>query len=151
MINRSADFWDSVAFDPDVAPFVFMDAPRQSLSVLVGDESNEPFASDNGGVLFVKTDHLGSIYEMHTMFRPEGWGREVAITGAKALHHIFSKALLVFTYEQEGHWQSRPPKSHRWKSSGEFIDQGLSKRLKLWYLTRDDFLSSPVGKKSLCR
>lgn len=151
MINRSAEFWDGVASSPEVAPFVFMDLPVQSLGGLVENENNEPFASDNGGVLFVKTDHLGSIYEMHTMFRPEGWGREVAITGAKALHYIFSKALIVFTYEQEGHWQSRPPKSHRWKSSGEFVDQGLSKRLKLWYLTRDDFLSSPVGKKSQCR
>lgn len=150
MINRDVQFWDSIASHAEVAPFVFMGAPVQSLDILISDEKNEPFASKNGGVLFVKTDHLGSIYEMHTMFRPEGWGREVAVTGAKALHHIFSKALLVFTYEQEGHWQSRPPKSHRWKSSGAFVDQGLSKKLKLWYLTRDDWLSSPVGKKIRC-
>lgn len=150
MINRDVQFWDSISSHVEVAPFVFMGVPVQSLDVLIVNENNEPFASKNGGVLFVKTDHLGSIYEMHTMFRPEGWGREVAVTGAKALHHIFSKALLVFTYEQEGHWQSRPPKSHRWKSSGDFVDQGLSKRLKLWYLTRDDWLSSPVGKKIRC-
>lgn len=150
MINRDVSFWDSIASHADVAPAVFMNCPIQSLALLISNEKNEPFSSQNGGVLFVKTDHLGAIYEMHTMFRPEGWGREVAVTGAKALHHIFTKALLVFTYEQEGHWQSRPPKSHRWKSSGEFIDQGLSKRLKLWYLTRDDWLSSPVGKKIRC-
>lgn len=151
MINRNVEFWDSVAFHPKVAPFVFMDCEKQSLAPLIENESNDPFSSENGGVLFVKTDHLGSIYEMHTLFTSEGWGREVAVTGAKALHHIFSKALLVFTYEQEGYWKSRPPKSHRWKSSGEFVDQGLSKRLKLWYLTRDDWLSSPVGKKIRCR
>lgn len=150
-VNRDVSFWDSIAFHPEVAPFVFLDHPRSSLSVLIEDEKNVPFSSDHGGVLFVKTDHLGSVYEMHTMFTPEGWGREVALTGAASLHNIFKTALMVFTYEQEGHWRSCPPKGHRWKSSGDFVDHGLSKRLKLWYLTRDDWLSSPVGKKIRCR
>lgn len=151
MINRSPEFWDGVAFHEEVAPFVFMGGEKQSLYSLVDDVRNVPFASENGGVLFVKTDHLGSIYEMHTMFTPAGWGREVAVTGAQALHNIFETAVMVFTYEQEGHWRSRPPKAHRWKSSGEFVDHGFSKRLKMWYLTRDDWLSSPVGKKIRCQ
>lgn len=150
MINRNVKFWDAVAQHESVAPFVFMGTEKQSLAPLIECEKNIPCASTTGGILFVQMDHLGLIFEMHTMFLPDGWGREVAMFGACALNRVFEKAQMVVTYEQEDHWRSRPPKSHRWKSAGSFVDHGLPKRLKMWYLTKEDWLSSPVGKKTRC-
>ena len=151
MICRDVQFWDSVACHEAVAPHVFMGSEPRSIGSLIENERNLPFASENGGVLFVGLDALGMVREMHTMYRPEGWGREVAINGKSFVQEVFQTASLIMTHEQEGNWKSRPPLSHGWKPSGDYCDIGLSCRLRLWVLTKDAWIASPVGRKMQCQ
>lgn len=150
MINRDAAFWDAVATHPEVAPFVFMGRERGSLAGLVEHPDALPLASTNGGLIFVKMDLVGLVRELHTMYRPEGWGREVAAHAPRFMQEAFNHCSMITTHEQEGAWRTRPPKSHGWQSSGEFIDCGLPHKLKLWFLTREAWLASPVGRKMQC-
>lgn len=147
MINRDVDFWDGVAQHPEVAPHIFMGQPIVSLAPLIEDKRNLPYASANGGCIFVKMDHLGLLVEMHTLYRPEGWGREVAINGKRFIHDVMKTAALITTHEQEGNWRSSPPKSHGWKPITGYCSVGLQNRLRLWMLTREAWLASPVGRK----
>lgn len=147
MINRDADFWDSVANHPEVAPFVFMGADKVSLAGLVESDGCLPLASENGGLLFVKMDLVGLVRELHTMYRPEGWGREVAKNAPIFMDEAFKHCSLITTHEQEGRWRTRPPKSHGWKPAGDYKDCGLRYKLKLWILTKEAWYASPVGRR----
>lgn len=149
MICRDAAFWDRIAGHPEVAPHIFMGAQPVSLSVLF-DQGAFGLRSENGGCIFVPRDPLGMVLEMHTLFTPEGWGREVAKAGRGFMAHVFERASLVLTHEQDGHWRSRPPRSHGWIACGDFQDVGLPRRLRLWALTREAWMNSVVGRKS-CR
>ena len=151
MICRDVHFWDSIAQHESVAPHVFMGVTPYSLAVLINNEANIPHASENGGVLFVAVDGLGLVKEMHTMYRPEGWGREVAINGKAFVNEVMKESVLIITHEQEGNWRSSPPKSHGWKPCGDYCYVGLPKRLRLWALTQEAWRASPVGRKMVCQ
>lgn len=151
MINRDVSFWDEVASHPEVAPHVFMDQPVRSMESLISHPGVLPFSSENGGVLFISSDPLGMVREMHTMYKPEGWGREVAVFGKQFVQEAFRHCSLITTNEQEDHWRSSPPKSHGWKVSGEFRDVGLSRRVRLWFLTKEAWALSPIGRKMQCQ
>lgn len=151
MINRDVEFWDSVARHPEVAPNIFCGMDILSLSPLIDDERNKPFASEHGGVIFVSVDHLGMVWEMHTLYTPEGWGREIATNARIFASEIFKAASMLITHEQEENWRTSPPKSHGWRPAGEYKDVGLPKRLKLWTLTREAWVASPVGRKMQCQ
>jgi hypothetical protein len=86
--------------------------------------------------------------EMHTLFRPEGWGREVAKAGRVFMQTAFESASIILTHEQEGHWRSKPPKSHGWVPCANYQDVGLPRRLRLWALTREGWMNSVIGRKS---
>lgn len=149
MICRDTQWWDSIANHPEVAPHVFMGLDPVSLGPLVENPKNQPMRSENGGIILICIDGFGLVKEMHTLYNPAGWGREVAANGKLFMREAFKTANVIFTHEQEGNWRSRPPRSHGWKESGDYTDVDLPKRLKLWMLTRDAFYSSPVGRK-LC-
>lgn len=146
----SAAWWDEIASHPQVADHVFMGLPRVSMSTLLEQPGAFGLHSTNGGCIFIPRDPLGLTLEMHTLFRPEGWGREVAAAGRRFMPAVFESAALILTHEQEGHWRSRPPKSHGWKPCADFQDVGLPRRLRLWALTREGWMDSIVGRKS-CR
>lgn len=150
MIERDYLFWDSVASHEAVSPHIFMGTEPFSLKEIVGRELTMPLRSEHGGVLLLGLDGFGLVREMHTLYTPEGWGREVAMNGKLFMHEAFKTTQVIFTHEQEENWRSRPPKSHGWQSQGDFCYVGLTKRLKLWMLTRDAFYASPVGRK-LCQ
>lgn len=150
MINRDPSFWDSIANHPQVSPFVFMGKEAGSLEGLVTHPDALPMASENGGLIFVKMDLVGLVRELHTMYRPEGWGREVARHAPLFMDEAFNHCSLITTHEQEGEWRTRPPRSHGWTVSGEFMDCGLNKKLRLWLLTREAWIGSPVGRKLQC-
>lgn len=150
MIRRDAAFWDSIAQHPEVAPYVFMGIEQTTLAPIVENPRNAPCASENGGVIFSALDPVASVFEMHTLYHPKGWGREVAINGKRFVDAVMQSASLIVTNEQEGAWRTRPPKSHGWQSAGPFKDVGLSRRLRLWILTREAWLASPVGRKLQC-
>jgi hypothetical protein len=147
MINRDAAFWDGIANHEAVAPHVFMGKERHSLAPLVEDPKVLPLASENGGIMFVAMDLVGLVREMHTMYRPEGWGREVAEASKRFMCEAFKHCALITTHEQEGHYRSKPPKCHGWKPAGEYTDVGLPIRLRLWILTREAWYASPAGRK----
>lgn len=150
MICRDVAFWDRIAQHPQVAPHIFMGKAPQSLAPLIENPACRPYASEHGGVIFGPVDHLGMVVEMHTLFTPEGWGREVAINGKAFVQDVFRSVSLILTHEQEGHWRSRPPRSHGWQACGDYTDAGMACRLKLWALTRDAWSASPVGRKMQC-
>lgn len=150
MICRDVQFWDAVATHESVAPHIFMGMEPTTLAPLILKENCLPLRSEHGGVILVALDHFGLVREMHTLYTPEGWGREVATNGKLFMQEAFKDTEVIFTHEQEGNWRSSPPKSHGWKSTGNFCYVGMPKRLKLWMLTRDAFYASPVGRK-LCQ
>lgn len=150
MISRDVAFWDRIAAHPEVAPHIFMGREPETLGPLILNPLTKPYASNNGGVLFLPVDPLGFVVEMHTMFTPEGWGREVALNGKRFVNDVLRSASLILTHEQEGHWRSRPPRSHGWRACGEFKDTGFPHRLKLWALSREAWFASPVGRKMQC-
>lgn len=147
MIEGGVEWWDAVATHPEVAPHIFMGLEPFSLAPLL-TPPNVALRSENGGCIFVIRDPLGLTAEMHTMFRPEGWGREVATAGRRFMAEMFGRVSLILTHEQEGNWRSRPPRSHGWVAAGEFMEVGLPRRLRLWVLTRDAWMKSSVGRKS---
>jgi hypothetical protein len=151
MICRDVEWWDRIANHPEVAPHVFLGLEPVSLAPLVEDERAKPFASEHGGVIFSPLDKLGMVYEMHTLFEPEGWGREVAINGKLFVEETFKDASIVVTHEQEGNWRSKPPRSHGWICGGDYCYVGLPVRLRLWVLTKEAWLSSPARRKMKCQ
>jgi hypothetical protein len=150
VINRDVGFWDAVARHPEVAPHIFMGQPPTTLAPLIENPLARPYASDHGGVLFLPVDALGFVVEMHTLYTPEGWGREVAINGKLFVNDVLQSASVILTHEQEGHWRSRPPRTHGWQACGDFSEVGLSHRLRLWALTREAWFASPAGRKMQC-
>lgn len=150
MINRDVAFWDRIAGHPAVAPHIFMGLKPETLAPLILNPLASPYASEHGGAIFSPVDHLGFVVEMHTLFTPEGWGREVAAFGKRVMPDIFNTASLILTHEQEGHWQSRPPRSHGWTACGDFKGVEMPCRLKLWSLSREAWIASPVGRKIQC-
>ncbi len=148
-IERDPDFWRGVAEHPEVAPHVLMGADVGGLLDLISAEHVTPIATEHGGFIFVQLDRIGRMFELHTMFTPEGWGREVAIAARQAFASIFSRgARIITTQEVEGWWRSAPPLSHGWKPVGEFAPAGDLPLLRSWILTADAWRQSPVGRKA---
>jgi len=150
MICRDVTWWDHIASHPEVSPHIFMDRDPTSLGVLIDNPANLPLRSEHGGVILIAMDAFGLVREMHTLYSPEGWGREVAMNGKLFMREAFLTTQVLFTHEQEGNWRSKPPRSHGWKECSEYCYVDLPKRLKLWMLTREAFFASPVGRK-LCQ
>lgn len=126
-----------------------MGAPIEAVDQLVASERVLPLAARHGGIFMVQLDGVGFVREMHTMFRPEGWGREAALAMREATQAVFDGgARLITTQKAEG--GEGPPHAHGWQVVGEFAEVGLPHRLKLWILTKDAWETSPAGRKRLC-
>lgn len=139
--DRDAAFWNAVATHPEVAPHVFLGREGLDLSDIVRHPSVQPLRSEHGGFLFCRLDGLGRVYELHTLYTPEGWGREVLTAAKAAFAQIFDAgAQLVTTYEVEGWWRSRPPRTFGFKPAGDFAPSNFGS-LKTWFLTLDAWSS----------
>lgn len=147
MIRRDVAWWDAVATHPEVAPHVFMGLGPVSVAPLVAPESSFPMASINGGLIFSALDNLGFVYELHTLYKPEGWGREVHAHAKECFRDMMARASVIVTHEQEGVAQTRPPLSFGWRQAGDFREVGLPRRLRMWSLTKEAWMTSPVGRK----
>lgn len=73
-VNRDPAFWQVVASHPSVSPYVSFG--RTVDWGFVESASVVPLASEHGGFLFFQADGLGRVYELHTLYLPEGWGRK---------------------------------------------------------------------------
>lgn len=147
-VERDPFFWSQVASHPAVEPHVLF-GQRLDWS-FVQNEGLIPLASEHGGFLFFKCDGPGRVYELHTLFTPEGWGSEVSSSAKQAFDHVFAKGVqIVTTLEMQENRRSQPPKSFGWKSSGGFdIVQGLDQLGKTWFLTADAWEDSPAKKRA---
>lgn len=145
-VERSPYFWTAVAQHPAVEPYVMQGAPADYLAEFIQRPDVLPLAAHNGGFLF--HDKGAGVYELHTLFTPEGWGREVVEASHAAAKHLFvgKKAKALTTYEQEDYRRSRPPLSHGWKPTSDFANTGIGS-VRSWELTRAAWFASAVGKK----
>lgn len=151
-INRDPAFWDAVASHPEVAPHMLFDIER-SFEDILSLQSVTPIGSRHGGFIVVRLDHPGRVYEVHTLFTPAGWGKEVATAAREALTFMFSAggADLLTTLEVEGNWRSAPPRSFGWTECGDFKPFALGRAAKLWSITSKAWFGSPVRKRELRR
>ena len=77
-VEKDPAWWAAIANHPAVKPCLSLSADPVDVSKMVLDPKVWPVASEHGGFLFFQRDGLGRCWELHTMFTPEGWGREVA-------------------------------------------------------------------------
>lgn len=141
--ERSGAFWRDVVDHPQVV-HVTMGLPFD-IEGLVGHESVTPLASQSGGFLFCRLDGLGRVYELHTLFKPEGWGREVAGSAKEAFAHMFDAgAQVITTYEVEG-WAA-PPLSFGWRAAGGFAASPIGNS-RTWVLTLEAWAASPARRR----
>ena len=150
--DRDPTFWERIASHPEVAPHVAL-GKEFKVGELVGHPSVTALRAAHGGFLFVRLDGLGRVYELHTMFTPLGWGREVSQSAKEAFDLMFARgAQVITTYEVADWWRSRPPRTFRFQSAGGFeqaLELGVA--LKTWVLTRDAWSSSPAGRRFACQ
>jgi len=139
-VERSPAFWRAVVDHPAVS-HVTMGLPVD-IEGMVAHESVTPLASEHGGFLFCRLDGLGRVFELHTMFLPEGRGREVSGAAKLAFARMFETgARVITTYEVEG-W-SAPPLSFGWRSVGGFEASAIG-QVRTWVLTLDGWEASPA-------
>lgn len=147
--ERDPGFWQRIAEHPDVAPHVLLGRNDIRLDAIVTDPSVLPLASEHGGFLFCRLDGLGRFWELHTLYRPEGWGREVLLASKAALQRLFTEAQILTTYEVEGWWRSRPPKSFGFTQAGDFrAVPELGIALSTWVLTKKAWAQSPAYRRA---
>lgn len=143
--EREAWFWRQVVAHPDVAK-VMMGLPLD-IAALVSHERVIPLAGEHGGFLFCALDGIGRVYELHTLFTPEGWGREVHREAKLAFAEMFRRgAQIITTYEIKG-WAS-PPLSFGWKFAGDFTPSPIGD-VRSWVLTEADWDLSPARRRGL--
>lgn len=148
--QRDPAFWRRIATHPEVAPHALMGAGPEIIAPLLAEQTTIALASQNGGFLFLKLDGFGFVRELHTLYTPEGWGREVALALKEATEVVFATAQVIVTQEQEGWWRSAPPKSHGWKTAGPYREVGLAAPLRTWILTREAWEQSPARRRLPC-
>lgn len=140
--ERDPAFWERVASHPACAAALMGIEPRHFAAEAVA-ELHIPLASENGGFIFVPRDAFGRVAELHTVFTPEGWGREAALAGKQALQIVFELFDLVITYERVGDWRTRPPRSFGFKPCGDAFEMSEA-TWRTWQLSRDSWRGSPA-------
>jgi hypothetical protein len=138
-----------VAEHAEVAPHVFLGNAAVDLAPLITHPAVLPLASEHGGFVFVQLDQIGRVRELHTLYTPEGWGREVLMAAKLAFDQVFATGCqVVTTYEVEGWWRSRPPKSFGFERAGDFrAVPGIGAALSTWILTVAAWETSPARRR----
>jgi len=142
-VNRDPAFWTRVAAHPAVSGMLHGVSP-QAIGALAAHEGMLPLASEHGGFLFARMDGFGFVRELHTLFTPEGWGREALTSGIEALGLLFAhECQMVTTYEVADNPRSRPPKTFGFAVAGDWRETVVG-TLRLWILTREAWMASPA-------
>ncbi|MHB8529189.1 MAG: hypothetical protein ACYC8V_06720 [Caulobacteraceae bacterium] len=145
-IERDPAWWSTIAAHPAVAGAIHGLTPA-AIGELATRPGMIPMAAEHGGFLFAAMDGFGFIAELHTLFTPEGWGREAMEAGREALQLLFSgPCQAVATYEVEANRRSRPPVSFGFTRAGEFRETAFGS-LRLWILTRGAWEASPAHER----
>ena len=145
--ERDPEFWGEIASHPAIQGAMMGLTPVQ---VAAASQRPQivPLASDNGGFFFCRMDQIGMIAELHTLYRPAGWGREVARAGKEALEWVFRAVQIVTTYQIEANPLSQPPRSFGFVQAGEWQKTAVGSA-RMWVLTRAAWEASPAHKRML--
>src|SRR6516225_9609510 len=120
-VERDPGFWQAVAAHPAVAPLIGGYLAPEALTAFVLRQDVLPLASVHGGYLFAARDPLGFACELHTLFTPEGWGREALEAAVIAFNAVFLAGYqIVFTFEQQANRRSQPPLSFGFRCAGDW-------------------------------
>lgn len=145
-IERDPDFWAAIAAHPAVAA-VLRGVDPGAVGVLAGRRDFLPIAAEHGGFLLQRRDDLGFAWELHTLFTPEGWGREAVVAGIEALGLMFgSNASLISTFEVKTNPRSRPWKGLGFSPAGDWARTPMGE-LRLWILTKSSWTESRAAKR----
>lgn len=119
------------------------------IGALVSHPLVTPLRAKHGGFIFVRLDPLGRALELHTLFTPEGWGREVNATAKAAFDFVFAEgAQIVLTNQVEGNARSQPPRSFGFVRCGDFEPTPYGPRFRTWFLTRAAWEGSPARRRA---
>ncbi len=144
-IERDPAFWTRVAAHPEVTPML-MGLPAEKVGALAGRPDMLPFASDHGGFLFGRLDALGFVCELHTLFTPEGWGREALTAGVQALEAVWALGYQsILTFEVRANARSKPPRTFGFVQAADWRATPLGD-LRLWTLTPTAWNASPARR-----
>jgi hypothetical protein len=148
-IERDPAFWTAVAEHPDVAQRLGASVSAASIAGIVGREDVLPLAAAHGGYLFIRRDPLGFACELHTLFTPEGWGREALEAAVIAFNAVFLAGYqLVFTFEAGANRRSQPPLSFGFRPAGGWRETPHGP-MRAWTLTTEAWRASPVVTRRL--
>jgi hypothetical protein len=146
-VERDPAFWTAIAAHPAVAPML-RGADPASIGALATRKDFVPLAAEHGGFLLQRRDEaFGFAWELHTLFTPEGWGREAVVAGVEALGLLFgSDACLISTLEVKDNPRSRPWKGFGFAEAGGWARTPLGE-LRLWILTKSAWAESRAAKR----
>jgi hypothetical protein len=106
-----------------------------------------PMAAEHGGFFFCRMDMLGMVAELHTIFTPEGWGREALLAGIEALNGLWLLGYQVLlTHELEANPRSQPPRSFGFRRVGDWRPSVVGP-LRLWVLTKEAWCAAPASQR----
>ncbi len=148
-VERDPAWWTAVATHPVVMPMIGGVFTVDQIAALVSQPKILPLASEHGGFWFVAIDSFMRVRELHSLFTPEGWGREVHRAAKEAFEQVFTEGCdLVVTHQIRDNSRSAPPKSFGFRPLGEFAPSMLGD-VKTWQLTHEAWLDSP-GRRRGC-
>lgn len=149
-VERNPAFWVDVASHPALTGALYGLHP-DALTQIVGLPQVVPLAAQHGGFLFNRLDVFGFVYELHTLFTPEGWGREVVEAGHEALETIFGlgPVAAIVTAQMADNSRSQPPRSFGFVPCAHDWANSALGSIKPWLLTRPAWEQSPARKRRL--
>lgn len=148
--ERDTDFWREIAGHPSLAGVMMGMDPQQVASAAMR-VSILPLASDNGGLFLGQMDQLGLTVELHALYRPAGWGREVHKAAIEAAQWVFANGVqVVIAHEIEHLEHSRAPRTFGFVQAGDWRDTVIG-RCRAWVLTKSAWEASKAYRRAICR
>lgn len=142
-IERSTKFWTNIIGHPSVGTSLGM--TTEEFLKCVEHPRVTPWASEHGGFLIIDLG-IGLISEFHGVFTKEGRGQESFSAGLKLAETIFRSHDMAITYETANNINSRPPLSFGFQTEDSWTETSKGV-LKLWYLTKSRWRSSPAYRR----
>ena len=145
-VERDPAFWEGVAGHPALAG-ALMGMSAEDVGRVATQGHVLPVAADHGGFFFARIDPLGFVAELHTLFTPEGWGREALTAGVQAINLVWLCGFqTVVTHEVETNPRSRPPKTFGFTQAGDWRETPFGS-LRLWTLNETAWRASPANRR----
>lgn len=144
-IERDPEFWTSIAAHPALKS-ALLGLPPGNVGALARRPEMLPIAAEHGGFLFARLDTLGFVCELHTLFTPQGWGREALLAGVEAVGVVWALGYqTIVTFESLANSRSRPPRTFGFRQAGDWRST-LIGELRMWTLTQSAWNVSPARR-----